>query len=521
MVRLMKRSNVPDGCCGSWLCESCPGSGLSRRNFLARAGSVSASSLALPPARAQSRAKEPNRQQPIQTPLKVQPVFTYLLYKRRQATSWRSWGGIMTEEQAAAEQERIRRELAAMSATAGFPLQILPLVTVLNPEQAAVAKGDHDVLLLYPPGMVRVQLLEALTLPGRWNLMFLRHRSGPVYNWYENVHCGFLRRGTDAFKQTGINARDIVVDRVDELLWRLRALYALKNTSGKRVVAIGGAWQRVGGGPNDGLAAAREQWKLDLRTVPYPGLGERIKKARQDDALVKRCAREADRYLKQKGTTLETSRDFVQKAFVLTEVLRDLLDEAQTDCLTVNSCMGAIMPVSETTACLPLSILNDEGYTAFCQGDFVVIPSGVLLHYLSGKPVFLNDPTFPHDGVMTLAHCTAPRRMDGERNEPARIMTHFESDYGAAPKVEMRKGQRITNLVPDFASRRWLGVEADILASPFMPICRSQIDVQIRGDIDRLNEETKGWHWMTCYGSHLRETGYALSKLGIGWLTIS
>ena len=70
--------------------------------------------------------------------------------------------------------------------------------------------------------------------------------------------------------------------------------------------------------------------------------------------------------------------------------------------------MAAIMLASETTACLPLSILNDGGYTAFCQGDFVVIPSGVLLHYISGKPVFLNDPSFPHDSVMTLAHCTAP-----------------------------------------------------------------------------------------------------------------
>jgi len=26
---------------------------------------------------------------------------------------------------------------------------------------------------------------------------------------------------------------------------------------------------------------------------------------------------------------------------------------------------------------------------------------------------------------------------------------------------------------------------------------------------------------MTCYGSHLRETGYALRKLGIDWLAIA
>ncbi|MCK7524027.1 MAG: hypothetical protein MZV64_43570 [Ignavibacteriales bacterium] len=27
--------------------------------------------------------------------------------------------------------------------------------------------------------------------------------------------------------------------------------------------------------------------------------------------------------------------------------------------------------------------------------------------------MFLNDPTYPHDGIITLAHCTAPRKMDG------------------------------------------------------------------------------------------------------------
>ncbi len=41
--------------------------------------------------------------------------------------------------------------------------------------------------------------------------------------------------------------------------------------------------------------------------------------------------------------------------------------------------------------------------------------------------------------------------MDGKKLEPARILTHFESDYGAAPKVEMLIGQIVTNIMPDFA----------------------------------------------------------------------
>jgi hypothetical protein len=230
---------------------------------------------------------------------------------------------------------------------------------------------------------------------------------------------------------------------------------------------------------------------------------------------------QAEKYLKQQGVSLETTREFVDRAFLLTEVLRDLLDEAQTDAITINACMSTIMPISETTACLPLSLLNDEGYLAFCESDFVVIPAGILLHYISGTPVFFGNPSLPHRGIVTVSHCTAPARMDGKRPELMRIVTHYESDFGAAPKVDMKKGQRITVINADFNSRRWLGFEAEILDTPFYPICRTQLDLRILGDWERLLDEVKGFHWMVAYGSHLRESGYALKKAGIGWFAVT
>jgi hypothetical protein len=121
---------------------------------------------------------------------------------------------------------------------------------------------------------------------------------------------------------------------------------------------------------------------------------------------------------------------------------------------------------------------------------------------------------------VTLAHCTAPRKNDGVAYDPVKLLTHFESDYGAAPKVEMKKGQRITVLDPDFASQKWTGFEAEIVDNPFMAICRSQIDVQIKGSTEKLLEEMKGFHWMSCYGNYLQETGYALKKLGIEWVVV-
>ena len=60
-----------------------------------------------------------------------------------------------------------------------------------------------------------------------------------------------------------------------------------------------------------------------------------------------------------------------------------------------------------------------------------------------------------------------------------------------------------------------MGFAGRIVGNPFLDICRSQIDVKVQGDGQALLRETKGFHWMMAYGDYLRETGYALKKLGV------
>lgn len=119
------------------------------------------------------------------------------------------------------------------------------------------------------------------------------------------------------------------------------------------------------------------------------------------------------------------------------------------------------------------------------------------------------------------AHCTAPRRMDGRRYEPARIMTHYESDFGAAPKIEMPIGQEVCAISPEYASGRWVGIKAVVRDNPCFAICRSQQDVEIQGDWKRLVAEARDSHWMMVYGDYLREIGYAARKIGLTWDDVS
>ncbi len=495
---------------------------MTRREFLYSVGALTAGGLALSSfdLNAAQEFVGPQRPPRFKRPLKVQPVLTYDTPQRHEHTSWRNWGGIRTDQDAEKEKAALTAELAKLQAKADFPLEILPITSVRTAAQAAqLAAGNFDTLLLYAAGGGG-DVLEALIKKERSNIMFLRHDPGPVYLWYEIVHPRFLRKTVDEYAQTGMDVWDVVVDKHEEVLWRLRALSGLKNTLGKKIVCIGGAagW---GAGGAKAPKISTDLWKLDLIDYPYSKLEPRLKAAMENADLVQRSEENARRYLRQSRVSLQTDRTFVNNAFVLAEVFKDIMDEAQTDAITVNNCMGTIMGMSKTTACLPLSMLNDDGYLAFCESDFVVIPSGILLHYISSKPVFLNDPTYPHDQMVTLAHCTAPRKMDGRKYERTKILTHFESDYGAAPKVEMKLGQVCTNLVPDFDCKKWVGFEGVIVGNPFLDICRSQIDVKIKGDSAALTEQMKGFHWMMSYGNYLRETGYALKKLGIGFLNVS
>jgi hypothetical protein len=68
--------------------------------------------------------------------------------------------------------------------------------------------------------------------------------------------------------------------------------------------------------------------------------------------------------------------------------------------------------------------------------------------------------------------------------------------------------------------KKWTGFVGEVAGNPFMPICRSQVDVAIQGDTQKLVEEMRGFHWMLSYGEYLREVEYALKKNGIEWVKV-
>jgi len=434
---------------------------LRRRDFLSVAGlGAAAGAMAAPPVSHRDWAHDlwdPER--PLVSPgrpVRIQPVLMYSLPKRREKTSWKSWGGIQTAEAVEQEAGRITGELRALAARADFPVEALPVRKVASVEEAArAAEAAADVAVIYPA-----------TGPGNM----------------------------------------------------LRAYYGASNFVGSRIVALGGAQGKYA---PEAVQVARDRFKLEIVEVGYADFEGRLRSALADRALMARAEQWTQTYLALPGTSLETDRHFVVNSFVLYGLFKDLMKEHNATAFTINSCMNTIIPMADTTACLTLSLLNDEGLLAFCESDFVIIPAGIFLRHLARKPVFLHNSTFPHGGVVTCAHCTGPRRMDGARYEPTRLLTHYESEFGAAPKVEMPKGQELTFIDPEYATCRWVGIRGVVEDNPFYEICRSQQDVRILGNWKDLLNEVRDSHWVMAYGNYLKEAAYAAPHIGVTWHAVS
>lgn len=458
---------------------------------------------------------------PAGKPLRLKPVLVYHIPQRQEKTSWRMYGGSITQSGIEQEAARINKDLEQLAASAEFPIQLQPVSLVTSAtDAAAVAGADADVVLLHAHSGAQAWL-ETIIAGGKPTIVFVRHRTQPFYFWYETAHWWLLRKLTDEIKEPHLGVGDIVVDDYAEVLWRLRALSGLKNARGTKSIALGGLQAYSTPAAENAPQHVRDVWGYDIQIVEMADLEKRVKAARADAAVTRWAEQQTEQYLAQPGVTLATEKRFVVNTFVSLKVVRDLLAETGGTNIGVAQCMGPLMAMLETTPCLLLSILNDEGITAFCHTDYSHTAPGVLLRWMTGKPPFLCNTHFPHDGVMTLAHCAAPRRMNGRDFRPTKILTHFESDYGAANKVEYDAGQVTTNILPTVGCTGWQGFRGRIIDSPAYDACRSQMNVAIEGDWRALQAEMVGFHAVITYGDYLREVGYALSKMKIAWRDFS
>ena len=319
------------------------GEGISRRVFLGGlSAGVGAAALA---GRAEAGAtrKSPRGESaslPMGKPLRVLPVLVYGAATKEERTSWRSYGAIHSQPDAADESRRIDAELKDAAATAEFPIEFQPVaVACTETEIAQVAGTDVDTFLVYAAGG-DPKWFSALAASKAPNVMFIRHRSGPYYLYHEIAHWRYLRQSGDTMVEPNADLDDIVVDDYAEVLWRLRALYGLKNARGTKMLAVGSLTAYSAPGQEQGPKHAQEVWGYQLETVPYEDFKQRLGRIRSDASSMDEVEREVKAFLGRRTVKLKTERRFVDNSFVALRACRELLQEKGAFNIAFDRCMG-------------------------------------------------------------------------------------------------------------------------------------------------------------------------------------
>ena len=181
--------------------------------------------------------------------LAIQPVLAHNVMTPQEKTSWRSWSEIISEAAAAEEIQRITAELQDLTGRAGFPIEVLPPAKVTTIEQAAqVQQGISTwcccTLPRTPSCFIPVAPPDRPATPSyscATSRDLLTMATSVLASGFSNHPLPDVWRNNSAETHGPVTLDDVVVDDYDEVLWRLRPLYGLKNLVGQRVVALGSA----------------------------------------------------------------------------------------------------------------------------------------------------------------------------------------------------------------------------------------------------------------------------------------
>lgn len=179
--------------------------------------------------------------------------------------------------------------------------------------------------------------------------------------------------------------------------------------------------------------------------------------------------------------------------------LRTLIDTYELDGFTLRcfDLLGAL----GNTGCLALSMLNDAGIPAGCEGDVPALVSMAVLKELTGEPVFMANPSRIDIDAneMILAHCTVPTSM----TRGYELDTHFESGIGVGIRGEIPEGP-VTLFKLSRKADQYFVSGAEILENLKDPnLCRTQIRIRLEEDASYFLKGPIGNHHLVCRGNHV------------------
>jgi L-fucose isomerase-like protein len=215
-----------------------------------------------------------------------------------------------------------------------------------------------------------------------------------------------------------------------------------------------------------------------------------------DPANAKRVA--AD-FLENAAEILESSKAEVVEASKIYLALKEVIAENELDVITIR-CFDIVKKLN-TTGCLALSLLNNEGLVSGCEGDVPAAFSMFLAFQLTGVMPFMANPAAidkKKDEIL-FAHCTVATDI----SEDYIIRSHFETGIGVGVQGLLKKGPVTVFKIGGAGLEQYFVAEGKIIENlNSANACRTQLKISLPQSSDYFLNDTIGNHHLIIPGYH-------------------
>lgn len=242
--------------------------------------------------------------------------------------------------------------------------------------------------------------------------------------------------------------------------------------SGKRIGLIGS--------PSDWLVASspdinrvQENFGIEIKQIDLEEIRGSYRETGLDDTEVNEIVED----LTSKSTLVsEPSYTDIANNVRIYVALKKIISRYDLDALSIR-CFDLVLDLN-TTGCFALSLLNDEGVIAGCEGDLVSTIGMMWAFQNTGTLPWMANPSRINlkENSLILAHCTVPRSLVSSYS----IRSHFESGIGVGVQGVfsnqnvsiLRLGGRELNLI-------WKAEGKLIETGHSEDLCRTQLKLKL------------------------------------------
>lgn len=192
-----------------------------------------------------------------------------------------------------------------------------------------------------------------------------------------------------------------------------------------------------------------------------------------------------------------TDKNLDEESKVYT-LLKEVITENNLEAITVE-CFPLVNKYS-VTACLALSMLNNENIAAGCEGDLVSIASMMIVKEILGIVPWMANIANIKNNICLFAHCTIQKNLI----EDFCLKTHFETGKSLAVKGNFKKNNITLLRFNDSFTKAFIAKGEIVNRPDYNNACRTQIEVLLDDKfIELMKNSPLGNHHIIIPGDNI------------------